>query len=61
MKYMVWVNQKFLVKVEVSFPMIWEEINGEGSAVWSSEIDKNAAAVARYHFPDLTQHISTDC
>lgn len=46
---------------QASFPMIWEEINGEGSAVWSSEIDKNAAAVARYHFPDLTQHISTDC
>ena len=32
--------------------MVWEEINGKGSAVWSSEIDKNAAAVARYHFPE---------
>ena len=37
---------------QASFPMLWENINGKGSAVWSSEIDKNAAAVARYHFPD---------
>lgn len=37
---------------QASFPMLWEQINGKGSAVWSSEIDKNAAAVARYHFPE---------
>lgn len=37
---------------QASFPMLWEQINGPGSAVWSSEIDKNAAAVARYHFPE---------
>lgn len=37
---------------QASFPMLWEQINGKGSAVWSSEIDKHAAAVARYHFPE---------
>ena len=37
---------------QASFPMIWEQINGKGTAVWSSEIDKNAIAVAKYHFPD---------
>lgn len=35
-----------------SFEMLWENINGKGSAVWCSEIDKNAQAVARYHFPE---------
>ena len=34
-----------------SFPMLWEQINGAGTAVWSSEIDKNAVAVCKYHFP----------
>lgn len=37
---------------QASFPMIWEEINGSGSAVWSSEIEKHAVAVAKYHFPE---------
>ena len=37
---------------QASFPMIWEQINGRGSAVWSSEIEKNAVAVAKYHFPE---------
>ena len=37
---------------QASFPMIWEGINGSGSAVWSSEIDKHAVSVAKYHFPD---------
>lgn len=37
---------------QASFPMIWEEICGSGSAVWSSEIDKHAIAVAKYHFPE---------
>lgn len=37
---------------QASFPMIWEGINGKGSAVWSSEIEKNAIAVAKYHFPE---------
>ena len=35
-----------------SFPMIWEGINGEGTALWSSEIEKHAIAVAKYHFPE---------
>lgn len=37
---------------QASFPMIWEGINGKGSAVWSSEIERNAIAVAKYHFPE---------
>ena len=37
---------------QASFPMIWEQINGKGSALWSSEIDKHAIAVAKYHFPE---------
>ena len=37
---------------QASFPMIWESINGAGSCLWSSEIDKHAVAVAKYHFPD---------
>ena len=41
-----------------SFPMIWESINGKGSAVWSSEIDRNAVAVAKYHFPDESEGIN---
>ena len=35
-----------------SFPMLWENINGPGTAVWCSEIDKNAIAVCKYHFPE---------
>lgn len=35
-----------------SFPMLWEGINGKGTALWSSEIEKNAVAVAKYHFPE---------
>ena len=37
---------------QASFPMLWEEINGNGTAVWSSEIEKHAVAVAKYHFPE---------
>lgn len=33
-----------------SFPMIWEGINGKGTALWSSEIEKAAIAVTKYHF-----------
>lgn len=36
---------------QASFPMLWESVNGAGTAVWSSEIDKHAVAVAKYHFP----------
>lgn len=37
---------------QASFPMLWEGINGKGTALWSSEIDKHAIAVAKYHFPE---------
>jgi len=37
---------------QASFPMIWESINGSGTALWSSEIEKHAVAVAKYHFPE---------
>ena len=37
---------------QASFPMLWENINGKGTALWSSEIDKNAIVVAKYHFPE---------
>ena len=37
---------------QASFPMIWESINGPGTALWSSEIEKHAIAVTKYHFPE---------
>lgn len=42
---------------QASFPMIWEGINGPGTALWSSEIEKNAAAVGRYHFPEDAEEV----
>lgn len=44
---------------QASFPMLWEDINGKGTAVWSSEIEKHAVAVAKYHFPEHTQDVPT--
>ena len=35
-----------------SFPMLWEQINGKGSAVWASEIDEFCIAVSKTHFPE---------
>lgn len=35
-----------------SFEYIWEGINGRGTAVWCSEIEKHPIAVAKYHFPE---------
>ena len=35
-----------------SFPMLWENINGSGTCLWSSEIEKHAVAVAKYHFSE---------
>mgnify|MGYP002672331504 CR=1 FL=1 len=32
-----------------SFPLIWEAINGKGTAVWSSEVNPEAIRVSRYH------------
>ena len=37
---------------QASFPMLWEGINGCDTCLWSSEIDKHAVAVAKYHFPE---------
>ena len=37
---------------QASFPMLWENINGSGTCLWSSEIEKHAVAVAKYHFPE---------
>lgn len=37
---------------QASFPMLWEGINGSGTALWSSEIEDHAVAVAKYHFPE---------
>ena len=34
------------------FPLIWEEINGKGTALWASEIDKFAIRVTELRFPD---------
>lgn len=31
-----------------SFPYIWEELNGKGTAVWSSEVNPNAIRVSMY-------------
>ena len=31
-----------------SFPLIWEAINGKGTAVWSSEVNPEAIRVSRY-------------
>ena len=32
------------------FPLVWEEANGKGSAVWASEIEEFPMAVTKYHF-----------
>lgn len=32
------------------FELCWEEVNGHGTAKWSSEIEKDAVAVLRYRF-----------
>ena len=34
------------------FPLCWEEVNGKGTARWASEIEKDAVAVTKYHFPE---------
>ena len=34
------------------FPLIWTELNGEGSVLWSSEIEDFCIAVAKRHFGD---------
>lgn len=34
------------------FPLVWEEWNGKGSAVWASEKDDFPMAVTKYHFKE---------
>lgn len=34
------------------FELCWAEVNGADSCKWSSEIEKDAIAVAKYHFPE---------
>ena len=34
------------------FPLIWERINGKGSAIWASEIEEFPIAVTKLHFPE---------
>lgn len=33
------------------FPLCWEKCNGEGTALWASEIEEFPIAVTKYHFP----------
>lgn len=35
------------------FPLIWEYLNGKGSAVWCSEIEEFPIAVTKKRFPDV--------
>lgn len=37
------------------FPLCWERCNGEGSAVWASEIEEFPIAVTKYHFPERNE------
>ncbi len=32
------------------FPLVWEEANGKGTAIWASEIEEFPMAVTKYHF-----------
>ncbi len=34
------------------FPLIWEQFNGKGTAVWASEIEPFCIAVTKKHFPE---------
>ena len=34
------------------FPLVWEEWNGKGSAVWASEIEEFPISVTKYHFKE---------
>lgn len=36
------------------FPLIWEQINGKGSCIWTSEIEKFPIAVTQFHFNEET-------
>jgi len=34
------------------FPLIWEQLNGKGTAIWASEIEEFPIAVTKFHFPE---------
>lgn len=34
------------------FPLVWERVNGAGTALWASEIEPFPIAVTKYHFPE---------
>ena len=34
------------------FPLCWERCNGEGTALWASEVEEFCIAVTKEHFPD---------
>ena len=34
------------------FPLCWERCNGEGTAIWASEIEEFPIAVTKLHFPE---------
>lgn len=34
------------------FPLVWERIQGAGTARWASEIEKFCIKVTKYHFPE---------
>lgn len=42
------------------FESCWEEVNGKGTALWSSEIEPHAAAVMRFHFTENENEIPSD-
>ena len=37
------------------FPLCWERCNGEGTAIWASEIEEFPIAVTKRHFPEGTE------
>ena len=37
------------------FPLCWERCNGEGTAIWASEIEEFPMAVTKIHFPEGTE------
>ena len=37
------------------FPYVWQKCNGEGTALWASEVEEFAIAVTKKHFPEDKQ------
>ena len=37
------------------FPYVWQKCNGEGTALWASEVEEFAIAVTKKHFPEEKQ------